>query len=116
MAAKPKTAPKRKTVKMPSQKAQKKAVTKPKEAVPPPLVRYCSFCGKSSETRKKLIAGPNNIFICDECIEVSVAILLEVDKEEWRLRIENILIGKKKFKIEDVKSTMPQKKGKKQNA
>ena len=28
----------------------------------------CSFCGKSQEEVKKLIAGPN-VYICNECIE-----------------------------------------------
>ena len=107
--AKPKTAPKSKADKPP-------ASTTPKKPVPPPIVRYCSICGKSSETRKCLIAAPNNIFLCDECIEVSVAILLDVVKDEWRLRIEKILTGKKTFKIDDVKSNPPQKKGKKSNA
>lgn len=32
--------------------------------------QYCSFCGKGKEFTKRLIAGPNNIFICDECIEL----------------------------------------------
>ena len=32
--------------------------------------QYCSFCGKGKEFTKQLIAGPNNIFICDECVEV----------------------------------------------
>lgn len=32
--------------------------------------QYCSFCGKGKEFTKQLIAGPNNIFICDECIEL----------------------------------------------
>ncbi|MBI4389435.1 MAG: hypothetical protein HY580_04585, partial [Nitrospinae bacterium] len=27
----------------------------------------CSFCGKSQEEVKKLIAGPT-VYICDECI------------------------------------------------
>ncbi|RPE72638.1 ATP-dependent Clp protease ATP-binding subunit ClpX [Tibeticola sediminis] len=30
---------------------------------------YCSFCGKSQNEVKKLIAGPS-VFICDECIEL----------------------------------------------
>ncbi len=30
----------------------------------------CSFCGKPQETVKKIIAGPNNIYICDECVSV----------------------------------------------
>jgi len=30
---------------------------------------YCSFCGKSQQEVRKLIAGPS-VFICDECIEL----------------------------------------------
>ena len=30
----------------------------------------CSFCGKEKNKTKKLIAGPDGIFICDECIEL----------------------------------------------
>jgi ATP-dependent Clp protease ATP-binding subunit ClpX len=30
----------------------------------------CSFCGKSKEQAKKLVAGSENIFICDTCAEV----------------------------------------------
>ncbi|MDR1907038.1 MAG: ATP-dependent Clp protease ATP-binding subunit ClpX [Puniceicoccales bacterium] len=35
----------------------------------------CSFCGKHQGLVRKLIAGPNGIFICDRCIEVCVAAL-----------------------------------------
>ena len=30
----------------------------------------CSFCGKPQEVVKKIIAGPNGVFICDECVEI----------------------------------------------
>ena len=30
----------------------------------------CSFCGKPQDVVKKIIAGPNGVFICDECVEV----------------------------------------------
>ncbi len=30
----------------------------------------CSFCGKEKSKVKKLIAGPEGIFICDECVEL----------------------------------------------
>lgn len=30
----------------------------------------CSFCGKPQESVKKIIAGPNGVFICDECVDV----------------------------------------------
>lgn len=36
----------------------------------------CSFCGKSSEQVRKLIAGPG-VYICDECIELCKEILEE---------------------------------------
>ena len=36
----------------------------------------CSFCGKSQEQVRKMIAGTgNNVFICDECIELCSEIL-----------------------------------------
>ncbi len=38
----------------------------------------CSFCGKSQEEVKKLIAGPT-VYICDECIELCNEIMVE----EW---------------------------------
>lgn len=37
----------------------------------------CSFCGKSQDQVKKLIAGSNNVFICDECIDLCAEILEE---------------------------------------
>ncbi|GBQ04649.1 ATP-dependent Clp protease ATP-binding subunit ClpX [Saccharibacter floricola] len=37
---------------------------------------YCSFCGKSKREVKKLIAGPT-VFICDECVELSMDIIRE---------------------------------------
>jgi ATP-dependent Clp protease ATP-binding subunit ClpX len=37
---------------------------------------YCSFCGKSQHEARKLIAGPI-VFICDECVEVSMDIIRE---------------------------------------
>ena len=37
----------------------------------------CSFCGKSQDQVKKLIAGPEGVFICDECIEICMDIVEE---------------------------------------
>ncbi len=37
----------------------------------------CSFCGKTQDQVRKLIAGNNNVFICDECIELCGEILEE---------------------------------------
>lgn len=35
----------------------------------------CSFCGKSNHEVRKLIAGPGDVFICNECVEVCRQIL-----------------------------------------
>lgn len=42
----------------------------------------CSFCGKSQEQVRKLIAGPNGAFICDECVDVCSEII-EDEFEEY---------------------------------
>ena len=48
---------------------------------------YCSFCGKSQNEVRKLIAGPT-VFICDECVELCLDIIGEENKsvadEIWR--------------------------------
>ena len=33
----------------------------------------CSFCGKSQEQVKKLIAGGKDVYICNECVELTYA-------------------------------------------
>jgi ATP-dependent Clp protease ATP-binding subunit ClpX len=43
--------------------------------------RICSFCGKSADMARRLIAGPNDVFICDECVEVCRKILTDEDQE-----------------------------------
>ena len=43
--------------------------------------RTCSFCGKSADMARRLIAGPNDVYICDECVEVCRKILSEEDHE-----------------------------------
>lgn len=37
----------------------------------------CSFCNKNQDQVRKLIAGPNNVYICDECIEICSEIVEE---------------------------------------
>ena len=37
----------------------------------------CSFCGKQQEQVRKLLAGPNDVYICDECIELCYEIVEE---------------------------------------
>lgn len=49
----------------------------------------CSFCGKSQEQVKKLIAGPG-VYICDECIELCTEIIEEEFNEEVETELNNI--------------------------
>ncbi|HGK7024750.1 TPA: ATP-dependent Clp protease ATP-binding subunit ClpX [Streptococcus agalactiae] len=42
---------------------------------------YCSFCGKSQDEVKKIIAG-NGVFICNECVALSQEIIKEELAEE----------------------------------
>ena len=37
----------------------------------------CSFCGKTQNQVRKLIAGPNGAFICDECVDICQEIIVE---------------------------------------
>jgi ATP-dependent Clp protease ATP-binding subunit ClpX len=37
----------------------------------------CSFCGKTGDQVRKLLSGPNGVYICDECIELCSEILEE---------------------------------------
>lgn len=45
-------------------------------------VLHCSFCGKSQDEVRKLIAGPT-VYICDECIELCNEIVAEEAEERF---------------------------------
>ncbi|MBM2811148.1 MAG: clpX [Chloroflexi bacterium] len=38
---------------------------------------HCSFCGKSQDQVRRLIAGPGSVYICDECVELCREIISE---------------------------------------
>ena len=50
----------------------------------------CSFCGKSQEEVKKLIAGPS-VYICDECIELCNEIMVEDWAQEKGKDLQHLL-------------------------
>ena len=37
----------------------------------------CSFCGKTQDQVRKLIAGPGGAYICDECVDICAEIIEE---------------------------------------
>src|SRR5881398_731146 len=49
----------------------------------------CSFCGKSQNDVRKLIAGPT-VYICDECIELCNDIIAEEGEEEKSREIRSL--------------------------
>ena len=56
----------------------------------------CSFCGKSQDQVKKLIAGPE-VYICDECVELCNQIL---DEEFFENKDKDSITGEKSKKGE----------------
>ncbi|WP_273947934.1 ATP-dependent Clp protease ATP-binding subunit ClpX [Leuconostoc mesenteroides] len=38
---------------------------------------HCSFCGKSASEVKKIVAGPNDVYICNECVALAEGIIEE---------------------------------------
>ena len=70
---------------------------------------YCSFCGKSQNEVKKIIAGPN-VFICDECVELCAEVVNEEIKtaigetgvvpspKEIKSTLDEYVIGQEKAK------------------
>lgn len=71
---------------------------------------YCAFCGKPKELAQKLVAGPNGLYICDECLEICNGILEEENEalqtEEIELKkprqikeeLDNYIVGQEKAK------------------
>jgi len=49
----------------------------------------CSFCGKSQNQVKRLIAGPN-VYICDECVHLCQEIIEEEMHDFGELDLENL--------------------------
>jgi len=61
----------------------------------------CSFCGKSQDEVKKLIAGPS-VYICDECIQLCNEIIAEEYSQEDEQETRQLL------KPSEIKETLDQ--------
>ena len=48
----------------------------------------CSFCGKTDGQVRKLIAGPNGAYICDECVDICAEIIEEELEEEETVNVK----------------------------
>jgi len=61
----------------------------------------CSFCGKSQEQVRKLVAGPG-VYICDECIELCNEIIEEEFSEDVEVELKDVP------KPKDIRQTLDQ--------
>ena len=50
--------------------------------------QVCSFCGKEKSKVKKLIAGPDGVFICDECVELCRDMLAKMPSSSAQEAVE----------------------------
>ncbi|MDY6367527.1 MAG: ATP-dependent Clp protease ATP-binding subunit ClpX [Clostridia bacterium] len=63
--------------------------------------QFCSFCGKPKELTKRLIAGPNGFFICDECIEICRELMKEEESKEAPAKTELLKPAEIKAKLDE---------------
>ena len=54
------------------------------------MVQRCSFCGKSQDEVIVLIAGPSNVFICDECTEKCYQLVKEHKRQERAFELSDL--------------------------
>src|SRR5690242_1539618 len=45
-----------------------------------PRTYHCSFCGKSQQDVRRLVAGPGGVYICDECVALCGQIVSEEER------------------------------------
>lgn len=62
-----------------------------------PRIR-CSFCGKTEGQVRKLIAGPDGAFICDECVGICSEIIDEEFADDYRMDEDINLMTPKEMK------------------
>jgi ATP-dependent Clp protease ATP-binding subunit ClpX len=74
--------------------------------------KVCSFCGRSASEVSRLIAGPNDIYICDECVELFHDILHDHQTEEQSNKVRT-LPSPSEIKLELDKYVIGQEKAKK---
>ena len=65
--------------------------------------KCCSFCGKTQDMVQKLIAGPNDVYICDECVEICSDIVADALEEADMQAREEALDDIKLLKPAEIK-------------
>ena len=63
---------------------------------------HCSFCGKTQDQVRKLVRGPSNIFICDECVAACSEILEESLAQDFMAQgMPDLSELEQEFELED---------------
>ena len=63
---------------------------------------HCSFCGKTQDQVRKLVRGPSNIFICDECVAACSEILEESLAQDFMAQgMPDLSEFEQEFEVED---------------
>lgn len=63
---------------------------------------HCSFCGKPEEMTKRLVAGPNGVYICDECVEICRDVIKEgTDKDNTAENVNLLKPSEIKAKLDE---------------
>ena len=53
--------------------------------------RRCSFCNRTEEQVRKLIAGPEGIYICDECVDICADIIEEAMENDEKVQVRQVV-------------------------
>jgi hypothetical protein len=77
---------------LPKSKASNTANTEEQKPLEYPYKpHYCSFCRRQADEVRRLIAGPNGIFICNECVEVCIKIFLDDGVGDYKIEFYRFL-------------------------
>jgi hypothetical protein len=90
-----------------SSSAQAETTTsQPASAPVPSKTLYCSFCSKSQHEVKKLISGPFNIFICDECVDQCNEIIAGGKAKSPKMTIEEVSTERLLQRLQPIEDTL----------
>ncbi len=52
--------------------------------------QFCSFCGQPASQNRQLVAGPNDVFICNQCVAVCQSILDEKNQDILPIELDSV--------------------------
>ena len=77
------------------------------QSTPRPPSAYCSFCRKPYKVAGPLVEGPDNVYICSDCIELCQDI---IDQEKARRQTPDAPFNYYRAKVERLMSVMDEAK------